>query len=63
MGIGKRMRGYRSIRVGTILCFSNLIYTSVPIFDQAWAELAERRYTELVSGDVKPVIWDDKKNK
>ena len=27
--------------------------------DQAWAELAEKRYEELVSGKVKPVSWED----
>lgn len=27
--------------------------------DQAWAELAELRYQELVSGKVKSVSWDD----
>ncbi|MBF9018819.1 MULTISPECIES: addiction module protein [unclassified Oceanispirochaeta] len=25
--------------------------------DHAWAELADRRYSELISGDVKPVKW------
>ena len=27
--------------------------------DEAWAELAEKRYAELVSGDVKPVSWEE----
>ena len=27
--------------------------------DLAWAELAEKRYTELVSGKVAPVPWED----
>ena len=27
--------------------------------DQAWAELAEKRYEELVSGKVEPVAWED----
>ena len=27
--------------------------------DQAWGELAERRYEELVSGKVAPVSWND----
>jgi len=27
--------------------------------DQAWAELAEKRYEELVSGKVEPVSWED----
>ena len=27
--------------------------------DQAWADLAEKRYEELVSGQVKPVSWED----
>ena len=27
--------------------------------DFAWAELAEKRYTELVSGKVEPVSWED----
>jgi putative addiction module component (TIGR02574 family) len=27
--------------------------------DQAWAELAEKRYEELASGKVKPVSWED----
>ncbi len=26
--------------------------------DEAWAELAEKRYAELVSGDAKPVSWE-----
>ena len=26
---------------------------------QTWAKLAERRYTELISGEVKPVYWED----
>ena len=27
--------------------------------NQAWAELAEKRYEELVSGKVEPVSWED----
>ena len=27
--------------------------------DQAWAELAEKRYEALVSGKVEPVSWED----
>ena len=27
--------------------------------DSAWAELAEKRYVELVSGKVRPVLWED----
>jgi hypothetical protein len=27
--------------------------------DQAWAELAEKRYEELVSGKVEPVSWEN----
>ncbi len=27
--------------------------------DQAWAELAEKRYEELVSGQVEPVTWEE----
>jgi len=27
--------------------------------DQAWVDLAEKRYAELVSGKVEPVSWDD----
>ena len=27
--------------------------------DQAWAELAEKRYEELTSGKVESVSWDD----
>jgi len=27
--------------------------------EQAWADLADRRYTELISGTVKPVKWED----
>lgn len=30
--------------------------------DEAWAELAERRYLELESGAVKGVSWDEIKN-
>lgn len=26
--------------------------------DQAWAEIAEKRYVELVSGKVEPVSWE-----
>ncbi len=26
--------------------------------DSAWAKLAEKRYDDLVSGNVKPVTWD-----
>ena len=29
--------------------------------EDAWADLAERRYTELVSGEVEPVSWEDVK--
>ncbi len=27
--------------------------------DEAWAELAEKRYEELISGQVEPVSWED----
>lgn len=27
--------------------------------DLAWAQLAEKRYNELVSGKVKPVSWEE----
>lgn len=27
--------------------------------DQAWADLAEKRYEELISGQVEPVSWED----
>jgi len=27
--------------------------------DQAWAELAQKRYSELVSGKIEPVSWED----
>ncbi len=27
--------------------------------DQAWGELAERRYEEMISGKVAPVSWGD----
>ncbi len=27
--------------------------------DHAWAKLAEKRYKDLVSGEVEPVSWDD----
>ena len=27
--------------------------------DQAWADLAEKRYEELISGDVEPVSWEE----
>ena len=27
--------------------------------DKAWAELAEKRYEELISGQVEPVTWED----
>jgi len=30
--------------------------------EEAWADLAEKRYAELVSGSVKPVSWDEIKN-
>jgi putative addiction module component (TIGR02574 family) len=30
--------------------------------DEAWADLAEKRYAELVSGNVKPVSWEEIKN-
>jgi len=30
--------------------------------DEAWAELAERRYDELVSGTVNAVSWNDIKS-
>ena len=31
--------------------------------DQAWAELAQQRFSELESGSVKGVSWGDIKNK
>jgi len=27
--------------------------------DQAWADLAKKRYEELISGKVEPVSWED----
>ncbi len=27
--------------------------------DTAWADLAEKRYNELISGKVKPMIWEE----
>ncbi|GMQ87565.1 MAG: hypothetical protein BMS9Abin08_0769 [Gammaproteobacteria bacterium] len=27
--------------------------------EEAWADLAEKRYAELVSGDVEPVSWEE----
>jgi len=27
--------------------------------DQAWADLAEKRYEELISGNVAPVTWEE----
>ena len=27
--------------------------------DQAWADLAEKRYEELISGKVEPISWED----
>ena len=27
--------------------------------EQAWGELAGKRYSELISGDVRPVKWED----
>lgn len=27
--------------------------------EDAWADLAEKRYAELVSGEVKPVSWEE----
>ncbi len=27
--------------------------------DQAWAELAQKRFTELISGNTKPVSWQE----
>jgi len=29
--------------------------------DEAWAELAEKRYAELVSGEVEPLSWEEVK--
>ncbi|MDT8387463.1 MAG: addiction module protein [Thiogranum sp.] len=29
--------------------------------EEAWADLAEKRYAELVSGKVKPVSWEEVK--
>lgn len=29
--------------------------------EEAWADLAEKRYAELVSGEVKPVSWEEVK--
>jgi putative addiction module component (TIGR02574 family) len=29
--------------------------------EDAWADLAEKRYAELVSGDVEPVSWEEVK--
>ena len=29
--------------------------------EEAWVDLAERRYAELVSGEVEPVSWEDVK--
>jgi len=30
--------------------------------EEAWADLAEKRYAELVTGSVKPVSWEEMKN-
>ena len=30
--------------------------------EEAWADLAEKRYAELVSGSAKPVSWEEIKN-
>lgn len=30
--------------------------------EEAWADLAEKRYAELVSGSVKPVSWEEIKS-
>ncbi len=38
---------------------TSLEATQEEAVDQVWAELAERRYTELISGEVKPVYWED----
>ena len=38
---------------------TSLEATQEEAVDQAWAELAERRYTELISGEVKPVYRED----
>ena len=27
--------------------------------DQAWADLAEKRYAEIISGEVEPLSWED----
>ena len=29
--------------------------------EDAWADLAERRYAELASGDIEPVSWEEVK--
>ncbi len=31
--------------------------------DQAWDELAQKRFTELATGEVAPVSWEDIKKK
>ncbi len=40
---------------------SSLETTQEEGVEEAWADLAERRYAELVSGDVKPVSWEEVK--
>jgi len=40
---------------------SSLETTQEEGVEEAWADLAERRYAELVSGDVEPVSWEEVK--
>ena len=40
---------------------SSLETTQEEGVEEAWADLAERRYVELVSGDVEPVSWEEVK--
>lgn len=40
---------------------SSLETTQEEGVEEAWADLAERRYAELISGDVEPVSWEEVK--
>jgi len=40
---------------------SSLETTQEEGVEEAWSDLAERRYAELVSGDVEPVSWEEVK--
>lgn len=40
---------------------SSLETTQEEGVEEAWVDLAERRYAEIVSGDVEPVSWEEVK--